>query len=93
MDILTVIRDFLHDRLGVDPATINPETTLTELQVDSLMLVELIFECEEKFNVTFDRDTPTPNTIGDMMTIVEGFIANGATADSATASAPADSQS
>lgn len=91
MDILTVIRDFLHDRLGVDPSTITPETTLAELQVDSLMLVELIFECEEKFNVTFDRDTPTPNTIGDMMAIVEGFIANGATATNA--STPADSQS
>lgn len=75
MDILTVIRDFLHDRLGVDPSTIHPETTLAELQVDSLMLVKLIFECEEKFNVTFDRDTATPNTIGDMMTIVEGFVA------------------
>lgn len=78
MDILTVIREFLHDRLGVDPAAITPETTLVELKVDSLMLVELIFECEEKFNVTFDRDTATPATIGDMMSIVEGFIATAA---------------
>ena len=75
MDILTVIREFLHDRLGVDPATITPETTLEELQVDSLMLVELIFECEEKFNVNFDRDTPTPKTIADLIGIVEEFIA------------------
>lgn len=91
MDILTVIREFLHDRLGVDPSTINPETTLAELQVDSLMLVELIFECEEKFNVTFDRDTPTPNTIGDMMAIVEGFIATAQASSSATPT-PADPQ-
>ncbi len=71
MDILTVIREFLHDRLGVDPAAITPETTLVELKIESLMLVELIFECEEKFNVTFDRDTPTPSTICDMIGIVE----------------------
>lgn len=76
MDILSVIREFLHDRLDVDPTTIQPETTLAELQVDSLMLVELIFECEEKFNVSFDRDTPTPATISDMVSIVEGFIAS-----------------
>ena len=39
MDILTVIREFLHDRLGVDPEAITPETTLVELKIDSLMLV------------------------------------------------------
>jgi acyl carrier protein len=75
MDILTVIREFLHDRLEVDPATIQPETTLEELEIDSLMLVELIFECEEKFNVTFERDTPTPKNIGELVVIIEEFIA------------------
>ena len=75
MDILTVIRDFLHDRLEIDPATIQPETTLAELQIDSLMLVELIFECEDKFHVTFERDTPAPKNIGELVVIVEEFIA------------------
>jgi acyl carrier protein len=51
MDTLTVIREFLVDRLEIDPARIQPEATLEELQIDSLMLVELIFECEEKYNV------------------------------------------
>ena len=95
MDILTVIREFLHDRLGVDPAAITPETTLVELKIDSLMLVELIFECEEKFNVTFDRDTPTPATIGDMIGIVENFIVDAkakAEAKSSTAAAPTPQQ-
>lgn len=91
MDILTVIREFLHDRLGVDPEAITPETTLVELKVDSLMLVELIFECEEKFNVTFDRDTPTPATIGDMIGIVESFIVD-AKAKSSTAAVPTPQQ-
>ncbi len=91
MDILTVIREFLHDRLGVDPEAITPETTLVELKIDSLMLVELIFECEEKFNVTFDRDTPTPATIGDMIGIVESFIVD-AKAKSGTAAVPTPQQ-
>jgi acyl carrier protein len=75
MDILTVIREFLHDRLGADPSTIQLETTLEALKVDSLMLVELIFECEEKFEVNFDRDTPTPKTIADLVRIVENYMA------------------
>ena len=48
MDTLTVIREFLVDRLEIDAARIQPEATLEELQIDSLMMVELIFECEEK---------------------------------------------
>lgn len=75
METLTVIREFLHDRLEVDPAAIQPETTLEELKIDSLLLVELIFECEEKFNVIFERDVPTPKNIGELITIVDTFIA------------------
>lgn len=75
MDTLTVIREFLHERLEVDPAAIQPETTLEELKIDSLLLVELIFECEEKFNVIFERDVPTPKNIGELIAIVEEFIA------------------
>ncbi|KAB2968429.1 phosphopantetheine-binding protein [Zoogloea sp.] len=75
METLTVIREFLHDRLEVDPAAIQPETTLEELKIDSLLLVELIFECEEKFNVIFERDVPTPKNIGELITIVDEFIA------------------
>jgi len=86
MDILTVIRNFLHDRLGVDPASITPDTTLAELEIDSLMLVELIFECEEKFKVAFDRDTRTPANIGELIAIVEEFLA---TAKPVKAEAPA----
>lgn len=74
MDTLTVIRDFLHDRLEIDPAAIQPETTLEELKIDSLLLVELIFECEEKFNVIFERDVPTPKNIGELVTIVDEFV-------------------
>lgn len=75
MDTLTVIREFLNDRLEIDPARIQADTTLEELQIDSLMLVELIFECEEKFNVSFERDVPTPKNIGELVAIVEEFVA------------------
>lgn len=74
MDILTVIREFLHDRLGVDPEAITPETTLVELKIDSLMLVELIFECEEKYNVVFERDVRSPKDIGELVSIVDEFV-------------------
>lgn len=74
MDTLTVIRDFLVDRLEIDPARIQPEATLEELQIDSLMLVELIFECEEKYNVVFERDVRSPKDIGELVSIVDEFV-------------------
>lgn len=68
---LTVISDFLHDRLGVDPARVVPEAVLGDLGVDSLMLLELFFEFEDKLNVNLSKDLPTPKTVGEMLAIVE----------------------
>ncbi|HWV17693.1 MAG TPA: phosphopantetheine-binding protein [Rhodocyclaceae bacterium] len=71
MDILTTIRAFLAERTDLQPENITPEANLKELGIDSLMLLELIFECEEKLGLKIEEDTLTPNTIGDLIAIVE----------------------
>lgn len=68
---LSVITEFLHDRLAVDPARVVPEAVLAELGVDSLMLLELFFEFEDKLDVKLSKDLPTPKTVGEMLAIVE----------------------
>jgi acyl carrier protein len=44
-----------------------PDATLTELGIDSLMLVELIFEFEDKTGITVPSDIPLPNTVGELL--------------------------
>lgn len=73
MDVLPIIRQFLQERLNVDPETVVPEALLKDLGVDSLTLLELLFECEEKLNINMAEDTSTPTTVAELISIVEKF--------------------
>jgi acyl carrier protein len=70
---LEIVRGFLHERLNVDPAKVVPEATLAELAVDSLTLMELFFEFEERLDITLAQGMPTPQTIGELLGIIKGL--------------------
>ena len=78
-DHLQIIRDFLHERLAIDAERVVPGAALSELEVDSLMLLELFFEFEEKLNLTLSKDLPTPRTVGELLAVVERLPAAAAT--------------
>jgi len=69
-DNLTVLSEFLHKRENIDPARVTPETSLEELKVDSLLLLELLFEFEDRLGVKIPQDIPPPKTVGDLLSIV-----------------------
>jgi acyl carrier protein len=71
MDVLEVIRRFLSTRFGIDPARVTAEATLDELQIDSLILLELFFEFEDKFNLAPPQNPAAPMTIGALLQLVE----------------------
>jgi acyl carrier protein len=72
-DELEIVRGFLKDRLNLDPARIVPEATLEKLGIDSLVLLELFFELEEKLSVNLSQDLPTPKTVGELIGIVRNL--------------------
>jgi acyl carrier protein len=72
-DELAIARNFLKERLNLDPDRIRPEATLEELDIDSLMLLELFFEFEEKLDVNLAQNLPTPKTVGQLIEIVKGL--------------------
>jgi len=78
MDSLSVIREFLQERLGVeavkitsDAEKITPDALLDDLGVDSFMVLELMFEFEERFGITLARDLKTPRTVGEMAGLMD----------------------
>jgi acyl carrier protein len=71
MDSLTLIREFLDSRLGVSPDKVVPEATLASVGVDSLMMLELVFEFEDRFGITLPKDLKSPKTVGDMVALME----------------------
>ena len=71
MDSIGLIREFLHDRLGITPDSVIPEAPLDDLGVDSLMLLELMFEFEDRFGITLSKDLKSPKTVGEMAVLMD----------------------
>ena len=44
-----------------------PEAKLDDLDVDSLMLAEIMFEFEDRFNLTLRRNLKSPRTVGELV--------------------------
>jgi acyl carrier protein len=72
-DHLKLLSEFLYQREKIDPARVTPEATLEELKVDSLLLLELLFEFEDRLGVKIPNDIPPPKTVGDLLRVVEGI--------------------
>jgi acyl carrier protein len=71
MDSLAILRDFLAERLAVAPERVQPAAALEDLGVDSLMLLELLFEFEDRLGIQLSKDTQTPKTVGELLRLVE----------------------
>jgi acyl carrier protein len=74
-DNLTVLSEFLHKRENIDPARVTPEVSLEELKVDSLLLLELLFEFEDRLGIKIPQGIPRPKTVGDLLGIVDEVTA------------------
>lgn len=66
---------YIHERLGVDVKAADAATELASLGVDSLSLLEMVFEIEEKFGVRVDEDVPPPRSCGDLVALIESLAA------------------
>jgi acyl carrier protein len=71
MESLGLIREFLQDRLGVLPDKVVSDAQLDSLGVDSLMMLELMFEFEDRFGINLSKDLKSPKTVGEMVTLMD----------------------
>ena len=79
-DVLDEVRLIIskHCSLGVEALT--PETKLEEIDVESLDLVEIIFEIEERFKIEVPQNTNKDSqleftTVGEIVTGVRAILA------------------
>lgn len=71
MESLDLIREFLKNHLDLAPEKVTSEASLAEIGVDSLMLLELMFEFEDRFGITLSPDLKSPATVGEMVTLMD----------------------
>lgn len=76
MDIQANVISIIAEQAMLDPSDVTPESTLADLGIDSLGLVESIFAIEETFDVTvpFNANAPDESDfdISDVRSIVAG---------------------
>lgn len=67
---LAIVRQFLGERLGVPAERVTESATFAELDVDSMMQLELLFEFEDRLGLRLDRSMAMPKTVGQLIGIV-----------------------
>lgn len=72
MATLDTVKDILQENLDIDPATVTEESTFESLGVDSLDMVELICEIEEKCDVEFGEPEGL-ETVGQLVSYIDGL--------------------
>ena len=60
-DVTARVAEIVAEQAMIDPADITPKTTLDELGLDSLALVEVVFGIEEAFDVSVPYNANDPS--------------------------------
>lgn len=72
------VLDIVAQKAMIDRARLSPEAKLSDLQISSLDVVEIVFALEDKFEVQIPFNANSTNmefeTVGQVVTIVEKLI-------------------
>lgn len=73
-DAFARIATVLADKFQVDRSLIHPEATLDGLGLDSLTLMEFVFEVEDRFSVRIPEDKLDPRQAGVTLARLAGLL-------------------
>ena len=62
------------EKYDVERDVISPEATLTELGLDSLTIVELLFDVEDEFDIEVPEERATFETLAEAAALVEELV-------------------
>ena len=64
------IADIIADKLDIDVTDIKPDSSFTDMEVDSLYMVEIMLTIEDEFGITIE-DASGINTVADLCEFVD----------------------
>jgi acyl carrier protein len=80
MSTFEAVQSILVDEFKLSPERLRPEATLTDLGIDSLDLVDLIFKIEDRFGLKITDDVPRSlATLGDVAAYIDELLENQST--------------
>lgn len=72
------IQGLLVKKFDLDSANVTPESTLESLGLDSLSVIELLFDLEDEFGIKIPDDANNrvkPESVGEVVTLIDSLIA------------------
>jgi acyl carrier protein len=76
MDTLAEIKEIAAAQFGGEPDTIDADSPVDKLGIDSLSFLEFLFELEDKFAVSIPQESvATVRTLNELATVVDGLLA------------------
>ena len=72
MATIDIVKEILAENLDIDPNTIDEQSTFDSLNIDSLDLVELICNLEERLEIDFGEPEGLQN-LGDVVKHIESL--------------------
>jgi acyl carrier protein len=73
MQTLELLRHYLQTKASIDPALVTPEAKLEDIGVDSLILIDLMFELEESLNVRVPDVDTRPTTVSELTQLFDSL--------------------
>lgn len=78
---LNLVRNALSKYTDTPLDQILPDTKLADIQIDSLTLAELLFELEDQLGVTMAEPPSLPQSVADLLTLVDPYLPEQALAE------------
>ena len=69
-----IVQQMIAKKLNIDPVDVKPDSKLTELGLDSLDTVDIIFEAEDRFGIKVDNNQVNVSTIQDVVNLFEKLL-------------------
>ncbi len=71
MSSLKELQDLIQEKYGIDPATLDPNASMREAGIDSLALVEYLFEVEDRFGISVPEQDSNIDTLAELARVVD----------------------
>ena len=69
-----VLRQILTKDFEVAPELIHPNARLDQLAIDSLAVIEVMFQLEDVFKISFPQDPGELSTVGDLASTIDRLV-------------------
>lgn len=76
MSSLKFIQDLMVEKFDLKPEDLQPDATLEGLGLDSLSVIELTFDLEDKLNIRMPEERLQLNTLQDVVDLLDKLVAD-----------------